>query len=112
MDEYIGKGALYDALWDAKEEKQVKSLKDVFDFIDKFSTADVVEVKHGEWVINDKEFLCGKLTNIPQCSNCKCVALCDPYGDYELSPYCPHCGAKMDSERKKGDERLCCCRKT
>ena len=42
MDEYIGKGALYDALWDAKEEKKVKSLKDVFDFIDKFPAEDGV----------------------------------------------------------------------
>lgn len=44
MDDYIGKGALYDALWDAKQEKKVKSLKDVFDFIDKFPVADVVPV--------------------------------------------------------------------
>lgn len=44
MDDYIGKGALYDALWDAKQEKKVKSLKDAFDFIDKFPAADVVPV--------------------------------------------------------------------
>ena len=44
MDDYIGKGALYDALWDAKQEKKVKSLKDVFDFIDKFPVKDVVSV--------------------------------------------------------------------
>ena len=44
-NEYIEKGALYDALWDAKEEKRVKSLKGVFDFIDKFPVEDVQEVK-------------------------------------------------------------------
>ena len=45
QNEYIDKGALYDALWDAKEEKQVKSLKGVFDFIDNFPVEDVQEVK-------------------------------------------------------------------
>lgn len=44
-NKYIEKGALYDALWDAKEEKKVKSLKGVFDFIDKFPVEDVQEVK-------------------------------------------------------------------
>ena len=62
QNEYIDKGALYDALWDAKEEKQVKSLKGVFDFIDKFPVEDVQEVK---WIsvkdrLPDKEdeYLC------------------------------------------------------
>lgn len=52
MNEYIEKGALYDALWDAKEEKSVKSLKDVFDFLDKFPAEDVQAVK---WIsVEDK----------------------------------------------------------
>lgn len=62
QNEYIDKGALYDALWDAKEEKQVKSLKGVFDFIDKFPCEDVQEDK---WIsVNDRlpekdgEYLC------------------------------------------------------
>ncbi len=62
QNEYIDKGALYDALWDAKEEKQVKSLKGVFDFIDKFPVEDVVpvvrcrECKHFKTNINKENY--------------------------------------------------------
>ena len=50
-------------------------------------TADVAEVRRGEWIYG--EF------NIPHCSEC----------GYEvtpnmISPYCPHCGARMDGDAK------------
>lgn len=55
-------------------------------------TADVVEVKHGEWLEVDSDVgwelvrcsLCGK-------ENC----LCD--GE-DRTDYCPYCGAKMDGK--------------
>ena len=55
-------------------------------------TADVVEVRHGEW----KKKSVGNLVTHMQCSIC---------GDYEAiryqhMNYCPNCGAKMDGERK------------
>lgn len=53
--------------------------------------ADVVEVRHGRWT---KELLFCK----PVCSECgePCIGL---HGyDYELTNYCPNCGAKMDGD--------------
>lgn len=49
-------------------------------------TADVQEVRHGEWLEDDYGYC--------HCSNCR----------YEhdspecITPYCPECGAKMDKE--------------
>jgi hypothetical protein len=48
-------------------------------------TADVVEVKHGEWKENKIEYM------LYGCSNCDCRV------DYEFN-YCPNCGAKMEGE--------------
>ena len=46
-------------------------------------TADVVEVKHGEWIdLNITEW---------QCSECNYRV-----ERWNNTPYCPHCGAKMD----------------
>lgn len=67
--------------------------------------ADVVEVKHGEWIPSPDGI------NPIKCRRCGTVA---PYRmeldfshDIGLYPYksnyCPHCGAKMDGERKEQD---------
>ena len=57
--------------------------------------ADVVEVKHGRWV----EEGCGLLV----CS--KCNFEYDHSGvPFEGLYYCPNCGARMDGERKDGEE--------
>ena len=59
--------------------------------------ADFVEVKHGEWVISKRKEVC-------ICSNCKkavpFVLICTEPHKIEYD-FCPHCGAKMDGERKK-----------
>lgn len=52
-------------------------------------TADVEEVKHGQWVFDTK-------TIVPRCSVCGEDAIAET-----VSPYCPHCGAKCDEENKK-----------
>jgi hypothetical protein len=59
--------------------------------ITKQPTADVVEVKHGEWVHTDKA---RHWTFKDECSECT-------YHEYDRDDlsylnYCPHCGAKMD----------------
>ena len=48
-------------------------------------TADVQEVRHGEWVRKNGEMYC---------SECGGEALMDEV--YYKSPYCPKCGAKID----------------
>ena len=57
--------------------------------------ADVVEVKHGEWLPDiDREY-------DYHCSLCRGSAGKGDYGNYDvLYDFCPNCGAKMDGERK------------
>lgn len=70
-------------------------------------TADVVEVKHGEWRDRYDEKYANRLY---ECSLCGEVApdgtvydeLERPLRQQILSPYCPNCGAKMDGERRDG----------
>lgn len=47
-------------------------------------TVDVAEVKHGEWVKNDKT------------RTCSCCGYFYINVDMEDDNYCPNCGAKMD----------------
>ena len=68
-------------------------------------TADVVEVKHGEWQL--KECQCGlfSITDFFVCSACKEEFDVDGW-DYEdlcaNAKYCPNCGAKMDGGKANG----------
>jgi hypothetical protein len=68
-------------------------------------TADVVEVRHGYW----KDRYGNKFANRHyECSVCqepaldraKIDSLMTAYHEQYLSPFCPHCGAKMDGERR------------
>lgn len=66
----------------------------VVEFLKEIPAADVVEVVHGQWEKYPSEMY-------RRCSVCKV--------EYEVTPkfnvrpnYCPHCGAKMDGERKDG----------
>ena len=56
-----------------------------FNEIDYVPTADVVEVRHGEWGFDGTGWTCSE---------------CDGYGGNRYK-YCPHCGAKMDAERRE-----------
>lgn len=52
-------------------------------------TADVVEVRHGRWIINDEDYW-------TKCSVCEFEYLDEQEHIYNTYRYCPHCGAKMD----------------
>ena len=52
-------------------------------------TADVAEVKHGEWI--EKPFLLGTSNFCSECDSFYGM----PHGKYN---YCPNCGAKMDGK--------------
>lgn len=58
--------------------------EDFEDIINDMPAADVVEVKHGQWID-------GKCGHYKICSECNQIA--DFYFDY-----CPNCGAKMDGK--------------
>lgn len=54
--------------------------------------ADVAEVKHGKWIVQDK----GIIVTSYRCSECGRVVRDDTWYDVTVDyPYC-HCGAKMD----------------
>jgi predicted RNA-binding Zn-ribbon protein involved in translation (DUF1610 family) len=60
--------------------------------IRKQPTADVAEVKHGEWVVDVMQ--CAEYSEkIYFCSACRNW---DAWGETEKTNYCPNCGAKMD----------------
>lgn len=52
--------------------------------IDRIPEADVAPVVHGRWVYGEFD--------IPHCSECGNGVMSNM-----ISPYCPNCGAKMDS---------------
>lgn len=54
-------------------------------------TADVVEVKHGEWIHTDNA---NRWTGKDECSECTYHTW--DREDLSHYNYCPHCGAKMD----------------
>ena len=71
--------------------------------ITKIPTANVEKVKYGKWILEYGTY--GKMI----CSECKNEAPITNKRDNSLqlqtlyvdSPYCHHCGAKMDRERKR-----------
>ena len=68
--------------------RSFKSRADIQEFLDNIPTADVVEVKHGEWKWNRGQAL-GEKSYF--CSLCT-----DGESDTGNDKYCPNCGAKMD----------------
>ena len=65
----------------------------LYDELQKMPTSDVVEVKHGQWKIDEyKNHL-----NVV-CSNCNREFYVYKQGQYRIdrSNYCPNCGAKMN----------------
>ena len=61
-----------------------KAYSEIIALVEAVPAADVVEVRHGRWIIDE--------WNTPNCSVCGCSGI----DDYYATPYCPHCGAKMD----------------
>ena len=65
-------------------------------------TADVVEVRHGEW--RGKDWAGVSIRGYMACSCCNVMIPSDKDPIYYCLPqlnYCPRCGAKMDRERKE-----------
>lgn len=56
---------------------------------------DVVPIKKGKWYRHDKKI---HGDTCYHCSECERIALTDCGMVWELTPYCPFCGAKMDGK--------------
>ena len=63
-----------------------------------FPTADVVEVRHGEWAKKDLNNPLYESKKAPYCSVCN-------YISFIRYDYCPNCGAKMDGAKCETSER-------
>lgn len=63
---------------------------DLADFIAAQPTADVVEVRRGEWVERDGKTWC---------------SLCDKSNKQYKPPFCPHCGADMRESGKAEEDK-------
>ena len=94
---YIDADELISALNETIEKHQnsdmftrtVRAAKNMITIIKQMPSADVVEVKHGEWI--DEEIDCNGIFVITYCSECK--EQCDYRTDF-----CPNCGADMRGE--------------
>ena len=64
-------------------------------FIDRMSTADVAEVKHGYWESREDSYFCS------ECGSENCYAFCEAAKRF-TDLYCPNCGAKMDGGKNNG----------
>ena len=71
-------------------------VNDVLEDVEDFPAADVVEVKHGEWIGEADGYADGELVyDMWYCSNCDYCVDDDEKPWYH---YCPNCGAKMDGD--------------
>lgn len=94
MAEYIELDKILDCLakdYIERTDNEEALICNVWDKIKKIPTADVVEVRHGEFVRKEDD-ACWWL----ECSLCSEPPPKNRYGFYYQSEYCPNCGAKMD----------------
>ena len=103
MPEYIEREALLNDLENSvvvscKTEnipQAQRELNKIVSCIKQAPTADVAEVRHGEWLtryIHNRLSSGAKVRwNVKSCSICTHTQLC-------VSDYCPRCGAKMNKE--------------
>ena len=111
MPEYIEREAVHRLarslnryIWKNPDKSKYRTTVDIDDVqfgIDKIPTADVVEVRHGEW-IETQEPLGWCDVDCAECSVCHESWIIDEdssIDDYKyMWHYCPHCGAKMDGK--------------
>ena len=97
MAEYIDREVLFDALGKLPSVCGCAALDEeaVWDAVRAMPAADVVEVRHGEWV-NDGD-------GDWRCYSCRRLFTFDDYGDVHPIDdcwfnYCPNCGCRMDKD--------------
>lgn len=91
MPEYIEREAVmkYPIRFDNYDKKNgnldfVCGIESVIEYVEALPTADVVEVRHGEWINGVTGYTC---------------SVCDKQEPTNRFLYCPNCGAKMDKRK-------------
>jgi hypothetical protein len=108
MAEYIEKQALLKKMYASHSVPLLISqttdedimFKTMVSIVEEQPTADVVEVKHGEWVYWQPD----GTNHLWNCSVCGGAISTPMKFVADHIKYCEHCGAKMDGERKCDDE--------
>lgn len=90
----VCKDTVADENWNENTPKEVREMFSPSGCKNYKSTADVVEVRHGEWAwypdrMDRQELLC---------TNCEESAHYNEDGERVMTPFCPNCGAKMDGK--------------
>lgn len=123
MAEYIEREAVHRLVrslnkytWKNPDKSKYRTTVDIDDVqfgIDKIPTADVVEVRHGEWVedgYNDIPCVCSCCGAEAQYTSTfeetfdydweenLCSTGYEEIREYIRTPFCPNCGAKMDGD--------------
>lgn len=93
--EYIERGALKQKkVYSVERHEYVVPVAE----IDWIPAADVVEVRHGHWIIKTDDYG----NEYMMCSCCKDEFYPVDEDTVDSTPnYCPNCGAKMDGERRE-----------
>lgn len=91
MNDYISRDEMIEQtkariVWGAP--KFNTGLKTAIEVATSIPAADVVEVRHGRWILNDDE-------SVAFCSECDC-AIPTKWGKDMTWLWCPECGLKMD----------------
>lgn len=101
MDDLISRQAAIDALMVAIDDVGILDSDDIKVVFDNLPSADVQPVRHGTWMEENRR----PRSILYRCSVCREIAHDRPYGSLKREPkktckmkYCPHCGAKMESE--------------
>lgn len=88
MSEYIDRTALKQELAPYEENDFSQQMDVILDIVDAQPAADVVEVRHGRWVVYGGGVFCSN------CSTALKKGKIEPIGFH----FCPNCGACMDKE--------------
>lgn len=98
MSEYIDRNELLKTINENVAEAHNERCAQILEGILNAPTADVVEVRHGEWIEKDD----GWDGVLYTCSVCHCDWITIDGTPFENNMrYCPECGAKMDGERRE-----------
>ena len=95
MDKYIKKETAIKSLLNDCLGQVSYSREDAADCIFWLDTADVVPVRHGQWIETPR--LCYGAKQY-ECSLCYSDTFWNKHSIYEKYPHCPNCGCVMDLE--------------
>lgn len=95
MPEYIEREKAYELARTSELysdfHRSMADLTSLKELLEDTPTADVVEVRHGEWIaVSSSDMSIGKAFKCNKCQKMR-------YG-VRLPPYCQECGAKMDGK--------------